>query len=318
MRDRGQSVAEFEWVTKVGDIGTRAELKELYGGSVYSGGVVESATTPNVLLFSDPAEGLKYGYRYDGPAPDGRAFYYTGRGTVGDQTIARNRAIVEHKEQGRTLRLFEAVGVVKGTRTKLQRYLGEFQVDPEDPYRREPARDARKASRTVLVFRLLPVDDEAAASLSAEERSAIEPSDARAQLVPLEVNSHTFYETGGSLPGTASKDEAVLVDEFVATLGGDDRVQRWAITLPGGSGVLLTDPFDPSTRTLYEAKNSASRNNVRMAIGQLLDYRRHVPVTGLRCVVLLPERPSEDLCDLIAGAGMGLVHQTRDGFTLAF
>lgn len=311
-------MAENEWVTQVGDIRTRAALKELYGGSVYSGGVVPSNTTPNVLLFSDPVEGLKYGYRYDGPAPDGRAYYYTGRGTVGDQTVAENRAIVEHKERGRALRLFEAAGVVEGTQTKLQRYLGEFELDPERPYRREPARDAKEATRTVLVFRLLPVDADTAASLTDQEQTAIEPVEARAQLVPLEVNSHMFYETGGSQPGAASKDEAVLVEEFVASLGGDDRVQRWAITLPGGSGVLLTDPFDPSTTTLYEAKNSASRGNVRMAIGQLLDYKRHVPVTDLRCVVLLPERPSDDLCDLIASAGMGLAHQTRDGFTMVF
>jgi 5-methylcytosine-specific restriction protein A len=311
-------MSDFKWVTPIGAISTRAELKELYGGSVYSGGVVPSNTTPNVLVFSDPGEGRKYGYRYDGPAPDGSAYYYTGRGTVGDQTIADNRAIIEHKEHGRTLRLFEASGVVQGTQTKLQRYLGEFILDSERPYRREPAQDTTGATRTVLVFRLLPADADASVSLVREGQTAIEPSAARALLVPLEVNSHTFYETGGSQPGMASKDEAVLVDEFVASLGRSARVQRWAITLPGGAGVLLTDPFDASTRTLYEAKSSASRGDVRMAIGQLLDYRRHVPIRDLRCVVLLPERPSDDLCDLIASTGLGLAHQKDDGFTTAF
>ncbi|MFE2520437.1 hypothetical protein [Streptomyces mirabilis] len=66
--------------------------------------------------------------------------------------------------------------------------------------------------------------------------------------------------------------------------------------------------------SLYELKGSSSRNAVRMAIGQLLDYRRHVPPKDARLVVVLPERPEDDLADLIESAGMGLVYEDGDKF----
>jgi hypothetical protein len=51
-----------------------------------------------------------------------------------------------------------------------------------------------------------------------------------------------------------------------------------------------------------------------MAVGQLYDYRRHVDVEGLRCSVLLPERPSADLRDFVETAGLGLVFKDGDAF----
>ncbi|MFF1658096.1 hypothetical protein [Streptomyces sp. NPDC058255] len=51
-----------------------------------------------------------------------------------------------------------------------------------------------------------------------------------------------------------------------------------------------------------------------MAIGQLLDYRRHVPPKDARLVVVLPERPEDDLAGLIESAGMGLVYEDGDKF----
>lgn len=87
----------------------------------------------------------------------GRAFRFTGRGSLGDQTIAANQAILDHVEQGRSLRLFVTGGTVPGGRTERHRYVGEFHVDPRTPYRREVAPDRAGHARTVLVFRLVPV-----------------------------------------------------------------------------------------------------------------------------------------------------------------
>jgi len=62
--------------------------------------------------------------------------------------------------------------------------------------------------------------------------------------------------------------------------------------------VLVCDAVDTTQDRLIEAKSSASRQNVRMAIGQLLDYRRHL-ARGSSLAVLLPTKPSDDLLDLL-------------------
>ena len=53
-----------------------------------------------------------------------------------------------------------------------------------------------------------------------------------------------------------------------------------------------------------EAKGSVGRAAIRMAIGQLIDYSRFVEKP--QCSVLLPEKPSEDLLELLAAAGISL------------
>jgi len=303
------------WVTEPDEVLTRARLSELYGGSRYSGGVVPTTTSPNVLLFSDPAEGVKYGYLYDGPDRSGTAYYYTGRGSAGDQTEVDNRAILDHSEHGRALRLFVAEGYVPRTRTRLQRYLGEFRLDPSNPYRREAAVDSLGETRTVLVFRLLPVGVASGRRLAKEPTREFDPAVAdRAVLVPKEVNSQFFFEVSGTPGGVASRVESALVDSFAVHLGDAARFQRWAIRLADCPQPLLTDVYDPESATLYEAKGSSSRSDIRMAIGQLVDYRRHIPVKDLKCAILLPERPAPDLCRLIAVCGFGLVYKTDDGF----
>jgi hypothetical protein len=138
---------------------TRAEIRNLYGGSL-QGGIVPSATTNNVLLFSHPAVGHRYGH-YDGWVAEedehGPIFEYTGAGVTGDQTFERgNKAILNHVEAGRSLRVFTAVGPVPGSQTMLHRYVGEFKVDAEQPYILRQAPDNSGHSRNVIVFRLRP------------------------------------------------------------------------------------------------------------------------------------------------------------------
>ncbi len=119
-----------------------------------------SATTNNVLLFSDPAAGHRFGY-YDGWVAEedahGPVFEYTGAGATGDQTFERgNKAILNHVDAGRSLRVFTAAGRVPGSQTVLHRYVGEFKVDAEQPYILRQAPDSSGHSRNVIVFRLRP------------------------------------------------------------------------------------------------------------------------------------------------------------------
>lgn len=146
-----------EWVTVPRERLTRAELAARYGGNPHAGRVMASETTPNVLLFSDPADDRRTGLGFDGWDRDREVFRFAGRGTVGDQTPAGNRALHDHLEQGRSLRLFVTEGTVPGSRTERHSYVGEFRIDPRSPYEPRRARDRDGTLRTVLVFRLLPV-----------------------------------------------------------------------------------------------------------------------------------------------------------------
>lgn len=78
---------------------------------------------------------------------------------------------------------------------------------------------------------------------------------------------------------------------------------------------MLTDFFTPHDNTLYEAKASASRTDIRMAIGQLLDYAAHLE-TSIRLSVLLPARPVDDLIHLLEKHGFGCLVEDEFGFSL--
>lgn len=152
----GLQASRNVWSVKRGDITTRSAISAAYGGSIY-GGIEPSARTPNVLIYVDPARGVLNGYNYDGwdPYEDG-VFYYTGEGRKGDQQmVVGNKAVLDHAESGRTLRLFEAADGGRRKGGKRQRYIGAFRVDPAQPWRFEEAPDAHGRRRKVIVFRLL-------------------------------------------------------------------------------------------------------------------------------------------------------------------
>jgi hypothetical protein len=93
---------------------------------------------------------------------------------------------------------------------------------------------------------------------------------------------------------------------------------RYRIRPPGELRDLYTDIFDQTENVLYEAKGVATREAVRMALGQLLDYSRHVPGDPSPAV-LLPARPSDDLVALLQKNKIGCVYETGLGnFAKAF
>jgi hypothetical protein len=75
---------------------------------------------------------------------------------------------------------------------------------------------------------------------------------------------------------------------------------------------LVVDAFDQTDDLLIEAKATSTRQDVRMAIGQLLDYRRHI-ASRSSIAVLLPDRPSDDLLDLLRSASIQVIFETRRG-----
>jgi 5-methylcytosine-specific restriction protein A len=76
---------------------------------------------------------------------------------------------------------------------------------------------------------------------------------------------------------------------------------------------LFSDLFDTTADELYEAKGTATRNAVRLAIGQLFDYQRHLPSRTASLTVLLPERPADDLIDLLHACKIACVYENGRG-----
>jgi hypothetical protein len=85
---------------------------------------------------------------------------------------------------------------------------------------------------------------------------------------------------------------------------------RHRIPSPGGAH-LFTDVYDPSRRLLIEAKASATRNDVRTALGQILDYSRSVD--HAHKAVLLPSQPPRDLRELLLMYGVGVIWPETGG-----
>src|SRR5207253_1630910 len=113
---------------------------------------------------------------------------------------------------------------------------------------------------------------------------------------------------------TATRTESDLADRLAEHLSKQGHAtHRWRIRPARELRDLLTDIYDETTRTLYEANGTATRNSVRTLIGQLLDYRRHIPVADLKVAALLPTRLSDDLLDLIHSVGATCTWPTRAG-----
>ena len=73
------------------------------------------------------------------------------------------------------------------------------------------------------------------------------------------------------------------------------------------SVTLETDGWVHETKTLIEAKASSKRSDIRMAIGQLHDYKRHHIPKPEKLAILLPSQPREDLVDLIYSQNIEII-----------
>jgi 5-methylcytosine-specific restriction protein A len=82
-------------------------------------------------------------------------------------------------------------------------------------------------------------------------------------------------------------------------------VGRLIIPVPGEKTRLITDTYDVTSRELFEAKPDSDRGTIRLAIGQILDYLRFL--SDVKGAILLPDKPSDDLIDLIHSVGLSLV-----------
>jgi hypothetical protein len=283
-----------------GDQLLRREVHARFGGR-QQGGISPSRVVPIVMFFTDPATGQRHGY-YDGWDDDG-LYNYVGEGQLGDQRLVQgNRAILNHAAEGRTLEGFLADG-------PLVTYLGEFEL--VDHYFTEAHESANPdVLRQVVVFRLQPVGEQPPVDLPhVPVTPAVIP---RIDVVAVEEH-HTerAVVTPDRRPYELERREADLVHRYRNhLLRQGHEVGRLRVVPPGESTPLYSDLWDVTAAELIEAKGGVTRDQVRTAVGQLLDYGRFVHAKTR--AVLLPSRPRPDLLAYLRSAAVGVIYPDGD------
>ena len=135
--------------------------------------------------------------------------------------------------------------------------------------------------------------------------------------IPIEQQeTEKAYVNPSSEPFEAERREQKLVlalEAHLVSLG--HKVSRQRLLPSGEARPIITDLFDATTGTLVEAKGTVERNAVRMAIGQLCDYRRFFADGELEHVAaLFPTEPRADLAELLIEQGIVVIHRTEKGF----
>lgn len=150
----------------------------------------------------------------------------------------------------------------------------------------------------------------ARASLVRDERGAY----LVARDAPIDGGGVAEYESVAGPGGRRSRGEAALVSsygEFMTGLG--HTVSGRHYLAEGESRPLRADLLVKDLNVLIEAKGSDARYAIRMAIGQLHDYRRFEPTTP-ELAVLVPKEPMRDLRQLLDGLTIGCVWPRGEGF----
>ena len=132
-------------------------------------------------------------------------------------------------------------------------------------------------------------------------------------IVPIEsMNTEAFAINPSAEPNEGERREQRLVlayKEFMEAKGST--MVRACCRPEGEAKAIFSDVLDQTRSNLLEAKGSATREAIRMIIGQLADYGRFV--TGCSRAALLPEKPRPDLMALLDTQNIGAVWRTEMG-----
>jgi hypothetical protein len=276
---------------------SRAELHELYGGRE-QGGISPCADSGNVFLFMNKKRGAENGYIYDGIHKDKKTLHYTGEGRYGDQQMKQgNRAIRDHRAEGRSLHVFDVQsdGLL---------HHGEFEYT--EHYTAEAPPRGGGDLRKVIVFKLRRLNGRTPLPLAPVE--GIE-SGTWVREIPIEQHlTERMVITPNAKPREGERREQKLVHELAEWLeAGGHQVCRLELHAEGEPAPIRCDLFDKSANVIIEAKGSVLRGAIRMAIGQLADYSRLMENPPRKRRILLPEKPRADLIALARSQKIGML-----------
>jgi hypothetical protein len=125
--------------------------------------------------------------------------------------------------------------------------------------------------------------------------------------VALENNvAKDFAVTHDTSPTRHLRREAELQHAYVAMLRSKGyNLCRNAIPVDGT--ILLTDLFIKDHHELIEVKASSDRPTVREALGQILDYAHHIHPPVRTKTILVPDKPTQSLLDVLHEHGVRAV-----------
>lgn len=294
-----------DWSVEIGQSVSRTFLHEQYGGSASRGISVPArgATQSNIMLFWKPQHGEQWGYQ-DGWTEDGSRFYFTGMGQTGDQTFAghttENGRLRDHREEGMSVRLLRAL------QTNSVSYEAQLQLVD---FFFLSSTDGLGNPRQVIQFEFEPVGEFVqfgeAVKTDAIREEAVPASLLRPdELGPLpakieRVVARQFEQVRRQVVVQVRRTEATLVADFAAWMQSRG-VSLGARMIPYAPErrMLRVDAYiEGHPPILVEAKASVSREDIRMAIGQALDYARYERDAAI--AVLLPTEPPEDMKQLV-------------------
>jgi hypothetical protein len=296
------------WPMQVGDEMKRQALQKLVGGSQQSG-MTSCLNGAEFLIFHDKKVSKEFGYdKWEGWQIDGQ-FTYTGQGVKGDQTLnsVGNSGIIKAYEAGRAIRLIES----ENTNAT---YIGEF-VLGEPYFEIQEALDVEKKLRKVYVFNLVPVGK--VLNVTDPQVNAFHNDYEISPWVAPNVSLVEIEFANQMLSHMEQLEHKLQTDFGKYLLDLNEAVENIAFTIAGQKGVLRPDFWLPKLNLVVEAKVSTSRDYVRQAIGQVLDYKNLAKQNGLnpRAAILLPGLPSPDLVTLIASLNIQLiVRQSANNF----
>ncbi|MCX5215669.1 hypothetical protein OG689_41680 [Kitasatospora sp. NBC_00240] len=201
-----------------------------------------------------------------------------------------NGTILKHRTEGRTLRLFT---LLPGA---LPRYLGAYALDPQVPYVRADVRaESGTADRSVLVFRLLPLDCPPT-TLPGTDAVATELQLKRT--APLQA-SPTPLHWSDLLPGQKAAWTLSEAYERHLRLTEGHEVTGYRITLPGHLTPFPVQLFDLTRNELVVVRAVTARSSLLLALGELFDLVRHFADTP-RKLLLLAKQPDDTFLELCA------------------
>ncbi len=127
---------------------------------------------------------------------------------------------------------------------------------------------------------------------------------------PIEDSRTETFDAAPTSGGIRTRREAILVRLYADWM--EERgfsVERQQYTVEGEARPLVCDVFLPELSLLIEAKAQDNRNSIRLAIGQLMDYRRFVAKP--RLAILLPHEPAPDHRDLLRSVDVAWIWPDR-------
>ena len=109
--------------------------------------------------------------------------------------------------------------------------------------------------------------------------------------------------------------ESALVADFCRLLKAEQR-RHSALEAETDDGLLRCDLVDETQRIRFEAKATTHRMQIRLAVGQLLDYSYFLlgPRRRFGLAILVPERPPEQVVAWLRTIGVGVAYRNKETF----